>query len=71
MQFAFGSFNKSVHKHAEAVMVDDITKPSRHGRAYVHRRGEVLRCSSNLVNSTSPACLHGPVNRGAEKRKLT
>ena len=30
-------------------------------------RGEVLRCSIRLVISTNPACLHGPVNRGAEK----
>jgi len=46
MQFAFGSFNRSVHKHAKAVPANATTKPGRHDRARFFGREEVLRCSS-------------------------
>ena len=59
--------NRSVHQHAEAFTTDAITPSGRHGRARFDGRGEVLLYPMNIVISTSPACLRGPVNRGAEK----
>ena len=61
--------SRFAHKHGKVDTTEAATKPGRHGRASSTGRGEVLRCSKRPVISTNKACLRGPVNRGAEKKK--